>query len=153
MKRKIRNLVIIGFIIFLLIQVYRPVRNTDDGQALPSHITKLYNVPDSVQGIFAMSCYDCHSNHTRYPWYSYIQPVRFIMEWDIRNAKEELNLSEFGNYSKRRQKTKLERISKQVESGEMPLFSYTIMHKNTKLTLEQKYTITRWIDTLLNNYK
>jgi len=153
MKRKIRKIIIIGFIILLLMQMYQPARNTDNGQVLPSHITKLYQVPDSVIKIFSASCYDCHSNQTRYPWYSYTQPARFIMEWDIRNAKEELNLSEFGNYSKRRQKTKLERISKQVESGEMPLFSYTIMHKNTKLTLEQKKTITQWIDTLLNNYE
>lgn len=149
MKRIIRRILIIGFVIFLLMQLYQPARNKDKGQVLPSHITSLYDVPDSVKVIFASTCYDCHSNNTRYPWYSYIQPGRLFMEWHIRNGKKELNLSEFGNYSKRRQESKLESISKQVKSGKMPLSSYTLLHKNSKLTPRQKETVTRWIDTIL----
>lgn len=151
MKINIRKIVIIGFVIFLLMQLYQPDRNTDNGQVLPSHITKLYNVPDSVNIIFAASCYDCHSNNTRYPWYSYIQPARFFMERHIRRGKKELNFSEYGNYSKRRQESKLEGISKQVKSGEMPLSSYTALHKNAKLTPKQKETLIRWIDGILKS--
>ncbi len=149
MKKIYRRILIIGVVIILLMQFYQPARNKDNGQMLPSHITNLYNVPDNVKIIFANSCYDCHSNNTRYPWYSYIQPARLIMDTHIRNGKKELNFSEFGNYSQRRQESKLESIIKQVKSGEMPLFSYTILHKNAKLTAIEKQTIISWIDTNL----
>ena len=151
MKKNIRRILLIGFVIFLLIQLYQPARNTDSGQVLPSHVTKLYNIPDSVNAILANSCYDCHSNNTRYPWYSYIQPARSFMEWHIRKGKKELNFSEFGNYSRRRQESKLESVSKQVKSGEMPLLSYTLLHKNSKLTPKQKETLIEWIENVLKS--
>ena len=151
MKRIFKKILIIGLFIFLLMQLYHPARNKDAGALLPSHITKLYNVPDSVQLILAATCYDCHSNNTRYPWYSYIQPARFMMERHIRNGKKNLNFSEFGNYSKRRQESKFESIIKQVRSGEMPLTSYTILHKNSKLTSKQKETVMNWIDGILKD--
>ena len=151
MKRVFRKILIIGLVIFLLMQLYQPARNKDDGALLPSHITKLYHVPDSVQLIFAATCYDCHSNNTNYPWYSYIQPARFMMERHIRNGKKDLNFSEFGNYSKRRQESKLESIIKQVKSGDMPLSSYTILHKNSRLTSTQKETVINWIDSILKS--
>ena len=149
--RRGRKILFLVLAVFLLMQLYQPARNSDGGQMLPSHITKLYNVPDSVNAILVSSCYDCHSNNTRYPWYSYIQPARFFMERHIKNGKKELNFSEFGNYSKRRQESKLESISKQVKSGEMPLASYTWLHKNSKLTHQQKEMIINWIDTTLEN--
>ncbi len=153
MKRIFRKILITGVVIFLLMQLYQPARNKDNGELLPSHITKLYNVPDSVNIIFAASCYDCHSNNTRYPWYSYIQPARFIMERHIRNGKKELNFSEFGNYSKRRQESKLKSSSKQVKSGNMPLASYILLHRNAKLTSSQRETVVRWVDSILKNYE
>ncbi len=149
MKKIFKTILIIGLVIFLLIQFYQPARNKDNGELLPSHITKLYNVPDSVQVILAATCYDCHSNNTKYPWYSYIQPARFMMERHIRNGKKDLNFSEFGNYSNRRQESKFQSIIKQVRSGEMPLASYTILHKNSKLTSRQRKTIISWADTTL----
>ena len=151
MKKIYRRILIIGLGIFFLMQLYQPARNKDNGQILPSHITNLYNVPGNVKIILANSCYDCHSNNTRYPWYSYIQPARLFMDLHIRNAKKELNFSEFGNYSKRRQGSKLESISKQVKSGDMPLPSYTILHKNAKLTPQQKETVLRWIDIIIKS--
>ncbi|MEO5945419.1 MAG: heme-binding domain-containing protein [Chitinophagaceae bacterium] len=153
MKKLARKIVIIGFVIFLLMQLYQPARNKDNGQVLSSHITKMHPLPDSVNVIFESSCYDCHSNNTKYPWYSYIQPARFIMERHIRNGKKDLNFSEFGNYSRRQQESKLKSISKQVKSGDMPLASYIFLHKNAKLTSRQKEAVIRWVDTTLKNYE
>lgn len=153
MKRILRKVVIVGVIIFLLMQLYQPARNKDNGEVLPSHITKLYPVPDSVNVIFETSCYDCHSNSTNYPWYAYIQPARFIMERHIRNGKKDLNFSEFGNYSRRKQESKLKSSSKQVKSGDMPLASYNFLHKNAKLTSRQRETVIRWVDSILKNYE
>jgi len=145
MKKHIKKITWFGLIIFLLMQCYQPARNLDEGQVLLEDITKVYQVPKSIQTILQTSCYDCHSNNTNYPWYSYIQPGRIFMESHIKNGKKNLNFSEFGNYSKRKQMSKLESISKQVKSGEMPLDSYTLIHKNATLSQKQKEETINWI--------
>jgi hypothetical protein len=148
MKKIIGKIFIIGLILFLLMQLYQPARNLDYGQVLPEHITKVYHVPTNVQTILQTSCYDCHSNNTNYPWYSYLQPGRIFMENHIKDGKKDLNFSEFGKYSKRKQANKLDRIVKQIKSDEMPLASYTMIHKNAVLTLAQKEEVINWINTL-----
>nr|WP_314897725.1 heme-binding domain-containing protein [uncultured Flavobacterium sp.] len=156
MKSIISKTVLIGFILFLLIQLYQPSRNIDNGQILPQHITKVYKVPDNVQTILQTSCFDCHSNNTNYPWYSYIQPARFFMEEHIEEGKENLNFSEFGKYSKRKQENKLKAIVKQIKSNEMPLSSYTLIHRNAVLTTTQKEEVIDWFnkteDSLSSKY-
>ena len=148
MKRIIKKIFLISLILFLLIQFYQPARNSDNGQVLPIHFTKMYDVPLNVQHILETSCYDCHSNNTYYPWYSYLQPSRFLMEYHIKTGKENLNFSEWGNYSKRRQESKLDRIAKQIESNEMPLASYTLIHLNAKLSEQQKQEVINWINAI-----
>ena len=148
MKIIIKKILFIGLIIFLLIQLYQPARNISFEQDITANFTKVYNVPKNVEIILRTSCYDCHSNNTYYPWYSYIQPARFFMERHIKEGKEELNFNEFGNYSKRRQNSKLKAISKEIESNEMPLSSYTLIHKNAILTASQKKKVLDWINKI-----
>ena len=146
MKISIKKILILGFTIFLLIQFYQPARNLDHGQVLPTHFTKIYAVPSDVKTILRTSCYDCHSNNTEYPWYSYIQPVRMFLDSHIKEGKENLNFSEFGNYSERKQGNKLEEIVKQIKGEEMPLASYKLIHKNAILTQKNKKVLINWIE-------
>lgn len=148
MKRIIKKILFIGLIIFLLMQLYQPARNISFEQDITGNFTKVYNVPKNVEIILRTSCYDCHSNNTYYPWYSYIQPVRFFMESHIKEGKENLNFNEWGNYSDRKQNNKLDRIAKQIESNEMPLSSYTLIHKNAILTASQKKKVLDWINKI-----
>ena len=146
MKVSIKKIFVLGFIIFLLIQFYQPARNVSSEQDMPEDFTNVYAVPKNVKTILQTSCYDCHSNNTEYPWYSYIQPVRMLMDSHIKEGKENLNFSEFGNYSERKQANKLEEIVKQIKSDEMPLASYTLIHKNAILTQENKKVLINWIE-------
>ena len=146
-----KKVIFFSLTVFLLLQFYQPARNSDNGQVLPIHITKVYNVPVKVQQILQKSCYDGHSNNTYYPWYSYLQPSRFLMEYHIKAGKENLNFSEWGNYSRRRQESKLDRIAKQIESNEMPLASYTLIHRKAKLSELQKQEIIAWINTIITD--
>ncbi len=116
-------------------------RSTDD-------ITTVYRVPDTIQHILKTSCYDCHSNNTDYPWYNKIQPVRWLLQQHIEGGKAELNFSEFGSYSKRRQKSKLKSMLSQIKDNEMPLWSYTIIHQNAKITKKEKSKLIKWITEL-----
>ncbi|MBP2284116.1 hypothetical protein H4V97_002434 [Flavobacterium sp. CG_23.5] len=148
MKIVIKRIIISGCVILLLLQFYQPVRNLDYGRVLPIHFNKTYNVPSNVNNILKTSCYDCHSNNTKYPWYSYIQPTRMFMDSHTTEGKENLNFSEFGNYSKRKQGNKLDRIIKQIKSDEMPLSSYTLIHRNAKLTIENKAVLIHWMERM-----
>lgn len=154
--RLIKRIALIGLVIFLLIQLYQPARNSDNGQVLPVHIAKVYSIPENVQQVLQNSCYDCHSNNTRYPWYSYIQPGRTFMEVHIEDGKKDLNFSEFGSYSKRKQEGKLKSIIKQVQAAEMPLNSYTLIHRDAILKDAEKKVLIDWIektmDSLSNDY-
>jgi hypothetical protein len=62
-------------------------------------ISKMSSIPDSVQDVLKNACYGFHSNDINYPWYSYIQPIGWLMAKHIKQGKEDLNFSEFGNYS------------------------------------------------------
>ncbi|SFF45476.1 Haem-binding domain-containing protein [Flavobacterium xueshanense] len=126
-------------------QLYQPARNESYEQELTANFTKMYDVPKNVETTLRTSCYDCHSNNTNYPLYSYMQPARFFMEEHIKDGKKDLNFNEFGRYSKRKQGNKLEAIVKQIKSDEMPLASYTLIHKNAILTPTQKEEIINWI--------
>jgi hypothetical protein len=97
-----------------------------------------------VQKILIASCTDCHSNNTRYPWYANIQPVGWLLANHIKQGKAELNFSEFGNYSSRRQASKLKAIRYSVKDGSMPLSSYTFLHQDAKLSKENKALIIEW---------
>jgi len=109
-----------------------------------SGIEHLYPMPDSILLILKIACYDCHSNHTHYPWYSDIQPISRILNKHIVEGKSELNFDEFGTYSGRRQRSKMKAIVNQVEEDEMPLKSYKLLHKKAELNKHEKAQIINW---------
>jgi hypothetical protein len=108
----------------------------------------VYNTSKKVIDVFETSCYDCHSNNTNYPWYSNLQPMRYLMDKHVLEGKEELNFSEFGKYSDRMKRNKLRSIKGQVEDDEMPLSSYLLLHPKAKLTEEVKALIINFLDSL-----
>lgn len=135
---------LIGFVILLLvIQAFRPTLNTGKASG-PNDITKAVAVPADVRTILEKSCYDCHSNHTTYPWYDRIAPVSWWVANHIKEGKHELNFTEFATYSPKKQGKKLEEIRETVESGEMPLKSYLVTHGDARLTEVQKKTLVAW---------
>ncbi len=130
--------------VFVAIQFIQPSRNRTS-ETLSTDITKTINVPGNVLNVFQKACYDCHSNNTRYPWYVNIQPMGWIMAYHIKNGKGNLNFSEFGSYSKRKQANKLRAIGKSIQEGSMPISSYTLMHTDAKLSKENKELIMDWV--------
>ena len=146
-KTVIKIIVLILFIGFIGLQ-FIPKNLNQSNEMLPTDFTKTFEVPNDVQNILKTSCYDCHSNNTNYPWYNRIQPATWFLEGHIQDGKKELNFSEFGDYSKRRQSTKLKSIISQIKSDEMPLPSYTYIHWDAKLSEQDKELLEDWINKL-----
>jgi len=141
---RIKKILLALLLAFIAIQFIQPARNKS-GQVLPADISKMYAMPQNVESIFQKACYDCHTNNTNYPWYVSVQPMGWVMAKHIRDGKAEINFSEFGNYSGRRQISKLKNITNSIKDGTMPLPSYTWLHADAKLTANEKAAITSWI--------
>jgi hypothetical protein len=140
---QVKKILLVILVTIIAIQFIQPARNKS-GQVLPTDISKVYNIPNQIQSVLKNACYDCHSNNTNYPWYSNIQPGGWWLASHIRKGKEELNFSEFGDYSSRKQRSKLNSIAKTVEDGTMPFPSYTLIHRNARLTKDEKAVIINW---------
>ncbi|MEK6477025.1 heme-binding domain-containing protein [Catalinimonas sp. 4WD22] len=137
----------LGFIaLLIIIQFIRPEENLGEAES-SNDVTHYVNVPDQVMTTLQSSCYDCHSNHTNYPWYSKVNPVGWWLNNHIEEGKSELNFSNFAAYDVERMDHKLEEIAEEVEEGHMPLPSYTWIHRDAKLTDEQVSLITEWVNT------
>ena len=145
MKRtfKIVGLILIGGIV--LIQFFHPERNSGNNTSDVDFLT-VASAPDSLAAIFKNSCYDCHSNQTNYPWYSYISPVSWFLNKHIEEGKEELNLSQFGNLEKNQKIGVLSDICEELESGSMPLKSYLIIHRHALVHPTEMEAICDWTE-------
>jgi len=145
MKKKIG----IGLlVIFIILQFIRPARNHSDTIISENDISRKYALSEKVHQIFVTKCYDCHSNSTEYPWYTNIQPVGLWMQHHVNEGKDELNFSEFKTYPEKRANHKLEEISDAINEGWMPLDSYLWIHKDAKVTQEDRDLINAWIKSL-----
>jgi uncharacterized membrane protein len=110
------------------------------------------SVPDEVKVIITRSCYDCHSMQSRYPWYSYVAPVKWLIKHDINWGRGGVNFSEWGSLGDKDKIKKLTEISEVIDKKEMPLGKYLIMHSEAKLTSEERQKIINWADSTADSY-
>ena len=134
---------IIG-IVLIGIQFIRPSKN-DTTEISKNHIQ---NVPSNIQKILKTSCNDCHSNHTVYPWYNDIAPVSWFLASHINDGKEHLNFDTWTAYNEHQKEHIIKDLKKVIKKNQMPLSSYTIIHKNAVLTDKDKKDLLEWINTL-----
>ena len=104
------------------------------------------SLPQNIEGVLQNSCYDCHSNETIYPWYSYVAPVSFLVSRDTRKGRKHLNFSEWQSLSKSDKAKALDEIGEEVGEGEMPMKIYPITHPDARLSDEQRKAIVDWAE-------
>ena len=134
---------VIGWVLFgaFIVVQFIPVDRNQSNVIPKTDFMLVNDVTVNIKNKLHVSCYDCHSNNTRYPWYNKIQPVAWFMEDHIKEGKAELNFSEWGEFSDRRKNSKLRSIISQIEEGEMPLDSYILLHPDADLSEEEKSEI------------
>ncbi|MGZ5218600.1 MAG: heme-binding domain-containing protein [Chitinophagaceae bacterium] len=148
----IKKIFLALLIVLIVIQFIHPEKNISTG-AQANYIGNVYAVPGDVKAILTKACNDCHTNNTKYPWYTYIQPFDWWMNDHVKDGKKELNFDEYANKNPRYQYHKMEEITEMVKEGEMPLDSYTWMHKDAKLTEAEKNMLTGWADAIRDSMK
>ncbi|MEO9850388.1 MAG: heme-binding domain-containing protein [Reichenbachiella sp.] len=133
--------------LLVIIQFFGINKENPIYQAENDFIT-ITNPPEDIAQIIKTSCYDCHSYQTEYPWYTSIAPVSWWIGDHIEEGREHFNLSEWGKYSEKKALHKLEEFYEEVEEGEMPLTSYTLMHGEAGLSDEQVKKLVTWVKSL-----
>jgi hypothetical protein len=129
--------------IFIGLQFIRPARTNppvDEARTIQKHT----QITSEVASILDRSCNDCHSNQTRWPWYSNIAPVSWFVADHVNEGREELNFSDWAQYSTKDQAGLLKQMCKEVKSGAMPMKSYLRMHWEAELSDEDKRTLCDW---------
>jgi hypothetical protein len=145
LKKKLRWIGTSAVIFFVLIQFIRPERSNpsfEQSLAIAAHV--VFTPP--VSNVIKTSCFDCHSNETRWPWYSYVAPVSWLVADDVTTGRRHLNFSEWGRYPRSKKVLKLGQIYERVSKGEMPLPKYLYMHPDAKLSAADRDSILSWTE-------
>lgn len=95
-----------------------------------------------VRAILERSCQDCHSDRTRWPWYSHIAPVSWIVSKHVSDGREMLDLSASTDQSRSESERAL--MCDAVSAGTMPLASYTMIHWKATLSRRDVKLICDW---------
>ncbi len=107
-------------------------------------VTAELNASPEVMEVLRRSCYDCHSNESVWPWYSYVAPVSWLVEHDVEEAREHMNFSEWESWDKEKQDHKREECWEEVEEGEMPLWFYVPLHSEAELSDDDLKVLKNW---------
>lgn len=87
----------------------------------------------SAERLARGACYDCHSNETDWPAYSYVAPMSWLVRRDVDNGREELNFSHWD-----RDDDEADDAAEAVAEGSMPPGRYTVLHSAARLTDEEE---------------
>ena len=151
MKKYLKPVLWTLLALFVLAKFIRPAKNDSNDQT--KHFSTKYPIPGNVESILKTACYDCHSNYTYYPWYAEVQPVAAWLANHVNEGKRELNFSSLAARRIAIQNHKLEEVIEMVRENEMPLASYTWVHRDAILSQEQKDLLVNWAQTTMDSIK
>ncbi|NOY50206.1 MAG: heme-binding domain-containing protein [Chlorobi bacterium] len=143
MKKKIWFILIVIVVIIQFIPTGRP----DAVNNNPNDVLINNPVPDSVASLLTTTCYDCHSNETYYPWYSYVAPVSWLVARDVKEGRKHVNFSEWESLDKMKKAEILDDLVDEVSDGGMPMLIYPLMHPEAKLTKADRQMIVDWAES------
>lgn len=129
--------ILIGMQFFPIDKTNPPINEADTFEALE-------NPPQEIAMILKKACNDCHSNATKYPWYTNVAPLSWWIKGHIDHGRGELNFSEWGTYNLRKKLHKMEEVAEEVEATKMPLLSYAIAHSEAFISKEERAALVKW---------
>jgi hypothetical protein len=142
MKKKLKWIFLVLVVLFGLLQLTNPARtNPPVVYDLPAT-----NAPPHVAALLHAACYDCHSYETKWPWYSRIAPMSWLITQDVNEGRTHLNFSDWPKETDRAAK-KLDRINEVIDYREMPPKKYTALHPDARLTEAQHQELLDWSET------
>ncbi len=143
----IKRFLVLALIALVIIQFISIDKTNPPTDPAKDFIT-MTNPPANIGSLIKSACYDCHSNHTEYPWYTNVQPVAWWVKGHIKNGRKKLNFSEWGDYSADKRAHKIEENIEEIEERHMPLKSYTWSHADAKLSDNDVESLMSWFRSI-----
>jgi hypothetical protein len=131
----------IGILVFLGLQLVRPSLTNPP-------VTAELQSPAEVKEILRTSCYNCHSNQTKLPWFDQVAPAYWLVAADVKHARERVNFSEMGLQPAAKQKGILFEAVNQIQLGAMPLPSYLLVHPEAAVSPEKLAVLRAYLESL-----
>ena len=145
MKKKLKWIFGALVVVFALLQLTNPARTNPP--ILPGHEVSATNAPpQQIAALLRAACYDCHSYETKWPWYSRVAPMSWLIASDVRGGRARVNFSDWPNDHPNWAARRWERISERLDYREMPPAKYTLMHPEARLTDDQRKELIQWAD-------
>lgn len=152
MKNKLKWIFAALVVVFVLLQFTNPPRTNPP--VAPEHDLMATNPPPpQIAALLHNACYDCHSDETRWPWYSRVAPVSWLVADDVTHGRERMNFSDWPRALPERAAKRLEHISEEVDYKDMPPTKYTLLHPEARLTAGQREQLIRWADQEAARFK
>lgn len=139
----LKKILLALLVLFVVAQFFGPEKNEGDLASIEPFLTET-NPPEDVKAILKETCYDCHSDVTRYPWYNNITPVNYWLAAHVKDGKKHFDVSNWVGNSVKRKDHKFEELIEMVEDKSMPLKSYTITHSEANLSEDQIKAVVDW---------
>ena len=101
-------------------------------------------VPAPVMSTLRRACFDCHSNETRWPWYSKLPVASWLLERDVEAARGQLNFSRWTQYNPFDRAGMLDKVCELATAGKMPLPRYLMLHDEARLSQTDIHQLCAW---------
>jgi hypothetical protein len=141
---RIARRILIGLVVLFLAAQTVPVDRKNPPADPAKNFYTVENVPPNLRTIFNRSCADCHSNQTRWPWYSHVAPVSWIVANDVHEARHHVNFSEWANYDAKKRDHEIEEICNEILEGDMPDSKYTLIHRGARVSQQEREAVCQW---------
>jgi hypothetical protein len=146
-RKVLKRIGLVLVLVFVGIQFIRPQRTNPT--VVPARTIEAYtSIPPEVHSTLRRACMDCHSDESRWPWYSNIAPVSWLLVSHVNEARTRANFSEWDLRMKRRSAPRYEQLCEEVQSGAMPLSSYLLLHPDARLSKQDVDSLCSWTDNL-----
>jgi|SRR5712671_3936775 len=143
MKKKIKWIFVALVGMFALLQFTNPARTNPP---VVNDLLATNAPPPHVAALLHAACYDCHSSETKWPWYSRVAPMSWLVVKDVNEGRESLNLSDWPADQPARAAKRLGNMSEEIGYDEMPPKKYTAVHAIARLTDSERKELTDWLD-------
>lgn len=145
------------FLIIIVVLLIAIQFITIDKENPPADMNKdflnLTNPPSEIGLIIKSACYDCHSHHTKYPWYANVAPASWLIKEHVNNGRNHLNFSLWTDYKEGKKAHKIEECIDVIKSGEMPMKGYVMLHEEAEISQEQKMILLSWLGELKDSLR
>lgn len=145
MRKKFLIVLLFLLAVFIIIQFF-PVDRPENDPSSGYNFFEAYEVPPEVEELIRNSCFDCHSQEVKYPWYAYVAPASWLVAKDVRHGQRNLDFSNWYQLSKEDRLYMFDEIADEVGIGSMPLKIYVRMHSSAGLSEEERELIIKWAD-------